>query len=86
MNSKSIVGAIAVTAALCAPMAVLAGTAQATPVSGIQAVDEGIPMGSADSASGVLGPRTGSAYQTLNHLVCVLFHTSLDGSVGVPFC
>ncbi|MFD6354131.1 hypothetical protein ACFXO9_01150 [Nocardia tengchongensis] len=86
MNSKKIVGAFAVAAALCTPVAVLAGPAQAAPVGGVQPVDSGIPMGSADSGSGILGPRSGSAYQSLNHLVCVLFHTSLDGSVGVPFC
>ncbi|WP_067814186.1 hypothetical protein [Nocardia inohanensis] len=83
MNSKKIVGAFAVTAALCTP---LAGPAQAAPVGELQAVDSGIPMGSADSASGILGPSSGSAYQSLNHLVCILFHTSLNGSVGIPVC
>ncbi|WP_327141527.1 hypothetical protein [Nocardia sp. NBC_01327] len=73
-------------AALCAPVAVLAGPAQAAPAGAMQPVDSGIPMGSADSASGILGARTGSAYQTLNHLVCELFHTSLDGSVGIMRC
>ncbi|MFB7719491.1 hypothetical protein [Nocardia sp. NPDC056100] len=83
MNSKKMVGAFAVAAALCAP---LAGTAQAAPVDGAQSIDGGLLSGSASSQSGILGPRSGSAYQTLNHLVCVLFHTSLDGSVGIMRC
>ncbi|AYF74788.1 hypothetical protein D7D52_13975 [Nocardia yunnanensis] len=81
MNSKKIVGAFAVAAALCMPAAVLAVPAQATPDSTVQPVDSGT-----DSGSGALGPRSGSAYQSLNKLVCLLFHTSLDGSVGVPIC
>ncbi len=85
MNSKKIAATFTVAAALCLPTAALTAPAQAAP-NAAQPVDSGLPTGSADSASGILGPRTGSAYQSLNHLVCILFHTSLDGSVGVPFC
>ncbi|GAB2509521.1 hypothetical protein GCM10027167_08850 [Nocardia heshunensis] len=66
-------------AALCAP--VLAGPAEAAPVGEAQSVGGVQPVD-----AGTSGSASGSAYQTLNHLVCILFHTSLQGSVEIPVC
>ncbi|MFC7428811.1 hypothetical protein [Nocardia tengchongensis] len=76
MNSKKTLATFAVSAALLAPAAALAAPAQA---------DAPAPTG----AQAVDGTATGSSsgsYSVANNLVCILFHTSLNGSVGVPFC
>ncbi|WP_433564500.1 hypothetical protein ACQP1O_03705 [Nocardia sp. CA-151230] len=76
MNSKKTFAAFAVFAALLAPAAGLAASARAdAPASTqVQPVD-----------TTATGSSSGS-YSAANHLVCILFHTSLDGSVGIPFC
>ncbi|MTE11410.1 hypothetical protein [Nocardia aurantiaca] len=79
MNSKKkILGAFAVSAALLTPAALLAAPAQADP----------LPLTAAQPVD-TTGPATGSSngsYSAANYLVCILFHTSLNGSVGIPFC
>ncbi|MFE3222393.1 hypothetical protein [Nocardia sp. NPDC059228] len=74
MNSKKTLAAFAVTAALLTPAGALAAPAQADAPAQAQPVD-----------TTATGSSSGS-YSAANHLVCILFHTSLNGSVGIPFC
>ncbi|MGW4116960.1 hypothetical protein [Nocardia sp. NPDC004711] len=76
MNSKKTLAAFAVTAALLTPAGVLAAPAQADAPAPVQA--QPVDTTATGSSSG--------SYSAANHLVCVLFHTSLNGSVGIPFC
>ncbi|MFF0610048.1 hypothetical protein ACFYUD_15400 [Nocardia tengchongensis] len=74
MNSTKFLGALAVAAGLCAPAALLAAPAQAEPLP----VTAAQPVDTTGSSNG--------SYSAANHLVCLLFHTSLSGSVGIPVC
>ncbi|MEV6095226.1 hypothetical protein [Nocardia sp. NPDC051981] len=76
MNSKKTLAAFAVSAALLTPAAVLATPAQA---------DAPAPAQAQPVDTTATGSSSGS-YSAANHLVCILFHTSLNGSVGIPFC
>ncbi|MEU6583340.1 hypothetical protein [Nocardia sp. NPDC046763] len=78
MNSKKIVGAVAVSSALLVPAGFLAAPAQAEP----------LPLTQTHPVD-VSGPASGSSsgsYSMGNQLMCALFHTSLNGSAAVPFC
>ncbi|MFE3002678.1 hypothetical protein ACFXG4_47910 [Nocardia sp. NPDC059246] len=76
MNSKKTLAAFAVTAALLTPAGVLAAPAQA---------DAPAPAQAQPVDTTATGSSSGS-YSAANYLVCILFHTSLNGSVGIPFC
>ncbi|MFE3052568.1 hypothetical protein [Nocardia sp. NPDC059239] len=78
MNSKKTLAAFAVTAALLTPAGVLAAPAQADAPAPAPAQAQPVDTTATGSSSG--------SYSAANYLVCILFHTSLNGSVGIPFC
>ncbi|MGV9665359.1 hypothetical protein ACWDUL_32835 [Nocardia niigatensis] len=74
MNSKKTLAAFAVSAALLAPAVVLTVPARA------EAPAQALPVDTTGTGS------SSGSYSAANYLVCILFHTSLNGSVGIPFC